>query len=282
MAYPAGHFDDYEPSAKGDRRPPEEVPRPISVTGPRPTVNQRAAAQIWRDLAATGLVDAKDVALVKQSLTRLPTQPFPWADVVPEGTNYIELPGVAEGLLQPLPPMPSGDMGRRFRAAAIKAGTRPELEPLTPGQIRGLLRNTLREGELAYTGADLQLPSIAWVGTNHRGFVYAATFDTDTNELAINFSWTGLMNLFEEWLDQSKTISSWIHGTVLLQHALKLVQCIVIHEHEYADLVLDDGPPPITEDMLGAAAHWTAPERQELRRRINQHRSAHVPRPAAK
>ncbi len=280
IAYPSGHVDDYEPSAKGARRPPEEVPRPLSVTGLRPTVNQRAASQIWRDLAATGLVDAKDVALVKKSLTRLPTQPFPWADVVPDATNYIDLPGVAEGLLQPLPPMPSGDMGRWLRAVAIKAGTRPELEPLRPGQIRGLLRNTLREGELPYTAADLQLPSIVWVGMNHGGFRHAATFDADTNELAINFHWAGLMNLFEEWLDQSKTISSWIQGAVLLQHALKLVQCVVIHEHEYADLVLDDGPPPITEDMLRAAAHWTAAERQELRRRINQHRSAHVPQPA--
>lgn len=279
LAYPAGHVDDYEPTAKQHRRPPEDVARPLSVTGSDPTVNQRATSQIWRDLADTGLVDAKDIAQAKQSLTRLPTQPFPWASVVPQGTNYIDLPGVADGLLQPLPPMPSGDMGRWLRAVAIKAGTRPELEPLTPGQLRGLLRNTIREGDASYSAADLQLPSILWVGTNHGGLLYAATFDADTNELAINFHWTGLMNLFEEWLDPSKNISNWIQGTVLLQHALKLVQCVVSHEHEYADLVLDAGPPPITEDILRAAAHWTASERQELRRRINQHRSAHVLQP---
>jgi hypothetical protein len=276
IAYPAGHFDDYEPRALGARRPPETVPRPLWEPGERLSADQRPSAVVWRDLADTGLADADAVAELRRSLPRIPRRPFPWADVTPHGTNYVDIPGIADALLQSLPPMPSGDTSRIFRTMAVMAGTREEPPPPSPSQIRGLSRNRIRETGSAYTAAELCLPSITWVGTHSRGPVYAATFDADTNTLEINFGWIGLVSVFEEWFEQPTSIFGWIQRTLLLQHVLKLVRCIVSHENEFADLVLDNGVPEITEDMLAIAAHWTTAERDELRRRVNQHRSAHV------
>lgn len=278
IAYPADHIDDYEPTARAARQPPERVPRPLSEAGANSTVNQRAAAQIWLDLADPGLADKKIIAEFKRSLTRLPRRPYPWADITPQGTNYVDIPGVAAGLLQSLPPMPSGGTERLVYAMGMSSGTRNAHPPPSPGQIRGLRRHAIRVDALPHSPADLDLPRITWVGMDPTGYGFAAEFDADTNELAINFGWPGLINLLEEdWIEQPKSIQGWIERTLQLQHALKLVHCIIVHENEIADRVPNAELPQITEHVLRTAAHWTAVERQELRRRVNQHRSAYLP-----
>ena len=280
IAYPAGHIDDYETTTRAARQPPEQVPRPLSESGATSTVNQRASAQIWRDLADCGLADKEIVAGYKRSLTRLPRRPYPWADITPQGTNYADIPGVAAGLLKSLPPMPSGDAERLIYAIRMQSGFREAHPPPSPSQIRGLRRHAICVGALPHTPTYLHLPSITWVGTHGEQYAFAAQFDADTNELVINFGWHGLLDLLEEdWIEQPKSIQRWIERTLQLQHVLKLVQCVVIHENEIADRVPNVALPKLTEDVLRTAARWTAAERQELRRRVNQHRSAYLPNP---
>jgi hypothetical protein len=273
IAYPAAPLDDFEPTALGSRVPPDEVPRYIDGSADA-TPTQRAAASVWEDLASPGLLLPSLVPRYKRSLSGLPHRPFPGSDARAEGVSYFEVPGVAEAILAGLKPVSSTeDLVTTF--ATIVRRHHGTLQPSTAGQERGRRRITILVQRATCSPQDLEPPALAWSTENEDPSPYAATFDEDRNELRINFTWRDLSETVNQWVDEPLSLFGWVERTIRFQHALKLVGVVFQHEHDVASRLPSQDLLQLTPDALTAAARFSATDRVELKRRINQHFKAH-------
>jgi hypothetical protein len=271
IAYPDAVPDDYEPRVKGPRDPPDHVPRLMSQDDDA-TPAQRAAARIWTDLESPGLGDPHTIGRFKRSLTGLPHRPYPWIDAHPTDVAYFDLPGVAQAMVCELP-VPSGTEDVLRTVTLVAAEHRGA--PLTPSasQVRGIHRRAVLTSGADWRPEDLHPPRIVW--TDDDRALHAATFDVARNILYLETYWRPLLDMAAQWVDQPASLLGWIERTIRFQHALKLVECIIQHEHAAGQRAPAPDLPQLTPDALTAAAYWSATERQELRRRAIQHCRAH-------
>ena len=274
LAYPTSPALDFEPAAHGPLPPPDSLARPLTGDQGAVTAKEQATGQILDDLTHPGLAGDYAIARLRGSLVAVPPRSYPWLDVEPWGTDYIDHPRVVEALLSALPAYDKNeDEFSHFWAALANMGDKQQRKPYTPSQLRGHARSMVLAGAEPYSPRDLQLPAIRWHAERSPYEVDAATFDEDTNILTIDPYWRGLLTTLAQWIEQPFSVLGWIERIIRFRHAMKLIERVLLHEEFVASRVQARPLPQLTPDALTFAAHWTALEHQALRQHVHQHRA---------